>query len=293
VTKTNAPSLVPFARRSPARGGFTILEILIAAAILAVGLVMILGLFPFGIKVGREIVEDTTAINIARSVADAIRVGMRNNLRYRTSRSDTTYTYFVFQHDGVQDPVPNDFARESPAHDYFILLPRHRHGRSFDGRSDAERREKAINDRGAKTFVYPESDPDPSSGPGARANGGGDPFVADDDQDDFLTEHGYRDFLVRRTYNLGNTLPDHGDTGPQVLEDQKDDVMKQYSYAFAIRESYFDSNLSENPRIFEPGNELYHVTVMVFRAFEQNFYEAGPETRRIDPVFVLDFEVAR
>ena len=115
------------------RGGFTILEILIASAIMAVGMVMILGLFPFGIRVGKQVVEDTTGIAIARSVADSIRFGMRNNLRKTSVRDGTTFSYFVFQHDGVKDPVPLDQRAEDVSHDYHILLPIYPRGSSFEG----------------------------------------------------------------------------------------------------------------------------------------------------------------
>jgi type II secretory pathway pseudopilin PulG len=273
--------------RAAALAGFTILEILIASAIMAIGLVMILGLFPYGIKVGRQVVEDAQAVNIARSVAEALRAGMRNHSRSE-DRDGSSVTYFLFQHDGVRDRAPPESARESPAHDYYILLPRHRNDRTFDAGTEAEARTRAV--RESKTFLYPEDDDnDP--------NGGGDPFKADDDGDDHVDRLGNRGVLVSKVYHMGEIFPKETDEGPQVLDDQKIEVLKQYSFAFTIRPSFFDANLNQDQdsNSFKPGNELYHVRVMVFRAFDQNFVPSrgGEPAQPVPPIFELDFEVSR
>ncbi len=284
--------LTPFSKTR--QSGFTILEILIASAIMAVGMVMILGLFPFGIRVGKEVVENTTGLAIARSVADSIRSGMRNNLRQNSSRDGTTFSYFVFQHDGVNDRVPRSISLERAGHDYYILLPRYRRGRSFEGRSEAESREQAV--EASTTFVYPESDP--------NMNGNGSPFEADDDGDDFTHSDGFQEILVSKTYQLGGAYPkDAG--GREILKDHRrkridDETIRsneawgQYSYAFSIRPSYFDTNQSDSKLLFVPGNELYHVRVMVFRSFQDNFVpeKDGNPARPVQPVFELDFEVS-
>ena len=295
-------------RRGPAverRSAFTILEILIASAILVVGLVGVLALFPAGISSGRKVVEDSTAVAIARSVADAIRSGMRNNLRYRTSRGGGVFTHFVFWHDGVRDPIPRDQAREDPKHDYYILLPRFRLNRKF-GKGMAGRRDAAGR---APVFVYPESDGDrrdPSSG--KRANGGGDPFNADNDGDDFVIkavingrEEVFRDVMVRRTYWLGSTFPDRraDSSQPDVLEDQKREVLKQYSFAFTVQPSIYDANMLDTGDGFSPGNELYSFRIMVYRAFppkppsKDDPKPVYTGDQPITPVFELDFDVAR
>ncbi|MBI4583640.1 MAG: hypothetical protein HY717_06430 [Planctomycetes bacterium] len=264
--------------------GFTILEILIASAVLVIGLVGVLALFPAGIASGRRVVEDSTAIAIARSVADAIRSGMRNHLRVRQVTGATAYTHFIFHHDGVKDWIPKTQDEERPEHDYYILLPRFRDEFRTEGGNEMENRNKAV--QLGKTFVYPESDPDGSSG--ASPNGGGDPLKADDDKDDYVLA-GVPQILVRQVYQLGDTFPAEQAQGPDVLEDQKVEVLKQYSFAFAVRPSRFDANMSQyGTHMFQPANELYHFRVMIFRRFV--YADGNPP---LPPVFELDFEVAR
>jgi hypothetical protein len=259
---------------------------MIATAILTLGLVSVLALFPAAIHTGKQVMDKSSAIVIAESVADAIRAGMRNQIRaVETNRG--TNQYFVFRHDGVLDRVPNERSRERPDKDYFILLPRFAgggRGALFSGRSERGRREKAFV-RG-KVFVYPESDP--------LRNGGGSATRADNDGDDFQGEFSngqtYRDFVVEKTYSLGTLFPDldaaEGD--PLVLADQQIEPLKQYSYAFAIRNSFFDANLSPADGQYQPANRLYNVQVMIFR----NFFAPAPRERHQDPVFEINFEVA-
>ena len=258
--------------RRRSQGGFTLLEILIATAILVVGLVGVLALFPAGIKVGDEVVQESTAITLARSVADSIRKGLRNNLRARSPKGGITYSYFVFQHDGVT-AAPSNRAKERPSENYYILLPRHVPGRAIARKGEMSARQRAaIGDRG-KTFVYPETDDLP--------NGRGDPFRADNDSGE----------PVVAVYEFGSTMPSMDAEGPQYLDDQKIEVLKQYSYAFSIRSSIYDPNMDPaQGRTFIPGDELYHVRVMIFRAFESQYREGGEP---VEPLFELDFEVAK
>ena len=260
---------------SSAKQGFTILEIMIATAILTLGLVGILALFPVAIQMGKDVVETSTSVVIAESVADSIREGMRNRLRY-TVRGGVTHTYFVFKHDGVEDRIPARTRDEKPQGDYYILLPRYRLGAKFPSR------EQAI--KSGKTFVYPETD--------SLANGNGDAFTADDDGDDrkrFVGAQVFEDIRVDKTYQIGQFLPaDDAPDGPDVLDDQKIEALKQYSFAFSIQPSYADVNMSQSKSIIEPGNRLYHVRVMVFRGF----LPPGPDADPPEPDFELDFEVS-
>ncbi len=275
--------------RSAPSAGFTILEIMIATAILTLGLVGILALFPVAIHYGKQIVERSTASVIAESVAEAIRQGLRNNLRSAKplggGAGAETHHYFIFQHDGVKDPIPHKKELEKPDKDYYILLPRFKSGNEgVFSRPD-------VAQQVAKTFVYPESDNPP--------NGGGNAFLADDDGDDYshklTTGESIHEIFVDKVYWLGNTLPaeDVSVTGENVLEDQKIETLKQYSYAFEIQSSTGDANLSFSGQPFRPANRLYRVRVMIFRGFpktEGNRAVVLPEP--IIPVFEIDFEVS-
>jgi prepilin-type N-terminal cleavage/methylation domain-containing protein len=260
--------------------GFTLMEIMIATAILTLGLVGILALFPVAIDSGRKVMERSTAAAIAKSVAEQIRAGIRNQKRYNY-KGATPYAYFIFQHDGVQDPIPSELSLERPDKDYYILLPQFKPGFAGQGATDMERRLNAV--KASKEFVYPEDDEPP--------NGNGDPNLADNDGDD--SPDG-TSILVKKVYTVGNRLPKPEDTGENVLEDQKDEPYKQYSFAFSIRASMFDANMNLDDKRFEPANELYHVRVMVFRTFGTlRADKVQEEGKGKDPVYEMDFEVAR
>ncbi len=288
------------------RGGFTLIEILIATAIMTIGMIGILALFPVAIRAGRHVIEDSNAVVIAQSVAEGIRSGVRN----RKGFTEKGNPFFVFSHDGVTDPIPPDPARaaKGTAKDYFILLPRFRDGASFSGRTARTRRRAAL--KRAPTFVYPESD--------ARANGGGDPQRADNDGNDEKysidtdadgePDRRIEDIRVEKVYRLGNHLvPGHTpkrkpdgsvDYSPRVLSDERAildmvrDNLSQYSYAFKIRPSYFDADLSASGA-YQPAGRLFHVTVMVFRNFQKPTKdEPSPHLDQMRMVYSLDFEVA-
>jgi prepilin-type N-terminal cleavage/methylation domain-containing protein len=276
---------IPGNCRSAASPGFTLVEIMIATAILTLGLVGILALFPVAIRAGRQVVEDTNAVVIAQSVSEAIRSSIRNRKRY-VDRGSVTHTYFVFEHDGVRDPVPADRRLERPAHDYYILLPRFRPRQVFGGETEFEARSSAM--REARTFVYPETDSPP--------NGDGDAFRAQDDsKDQTVLLGGARSQTIRvsKTYPLGSSLvPGQNDPnaplGPDVLRDIKIDTLRQYSFAFSIQPSFFDADEREGKE-FQPMNRLFFVTVMVFRSFPKEVRE-GQELPQ--PVYQIEFEVS-
>ena len=267
----------------PRGDGFTILEIMIATAILTLGLVAVLALFPVAIDTGKKVMDSSNAVVIAESVAEAIREGVRNQMR-TVDRGDGADRYFIFKHDGVRDPIPNDRRLERPDHDYFILLPRFPEGPrgTFSGATEELRRESAL--RVGGVFVFPETDP--------RPNGGGQASGADNDGDDYTgslsTGETIQDFIVEDVYELGQTLPSDTDSGADVLVDQQIETLKQYSFAFAVRVSKYDANRSPNDRQYQPANRLYHFSVLVFR----NFFRPAPRERHQEPVFELDFEVA-
>ena len=271
------------------RGGFTLIEILVATAILTLGLVGILALFPVAIQSGRRVIEDSNAAVIAQSVAEAIRSGIRTRKGYSSSGN----AYFVFNHDGVQDSIPTKAKDLSTRHDYYVLLPSYKKGQRFAARSRNDQRVKAL--RGGRTFVYPESDP--------RPNGNGNAQLADDDSNDFKVTIGkttLRTYRVDSVYSLGNCLVPRGQTksgGKDVLDDMLVETLKQYSFAFAIRPSFFDANLAEGGS-FQPANQLYHVTVLIYRGLLKDPRDAKKHRLALrdneapTPVYELDFEVA-
>ena len=264
-------------------GGFTILEIMIATAILTLGLVSVLALFPAAIRTGKTVIDNSNAVVIAESVAEAIREGMRNHIRV-IDRPDGADRYFVLKHDGVVDPVPNQRSQERPEKDYYILLPRFPDGPrgTFSGGSSEDRRANAV--RAGAVFVYPETDP--------LRNGGGFAERADNDGLDFRgrlsNDKAFTDFVVENVYQLGRLLPTDDASGVSVLGDQQIEVLKQYSFAFAVRVSKYDANRSQLDARFQPANRLYHFEVMVFRSF----IKPARGKLHAPPVFTLDFEVA-
>jgi hypothetical protein len=231
--------------------------------------------------------ERSTAVTIAKSVAEAIRSGIRNQKRTVFS-GEEAYTYFIFDHDGVKDPIPRDRSQERSEADYYILLPQFKTSAKFDvGNYDSDRRENAVAD--SSEFVYPEVD--------QPKNGGGDPYRAHDDKKDAPGGNG---ILVKKVYEVGNLLPDQENTrripSDYILNDQVSEMYKQFSYAFSIRASKFDTNVSSltAARVFKPGNNLYHVRVMIFRSFfPYSEDKIRAEGKGPEPVFELDFEVVK
>lgn len=273
--------------------GFTILEIMIAVAILTIGLMGILALFPVAIETSRVTIQDTNGVLIAQSVEQAIREG----LAHRKGQDDSgRWTYFLFQHDGVKDPIPRRIQDANPNHDYYVLLP------DLDpDRAGQTTRVNAF--RTAKAFVYPEtdghewttadgtteSDLDDSGSP----NGGGDPTKADDDGDDreldvvaIVGDDGEGEqqetsFEVYRTFPLGRAaLTEEELDSPDLLDSDRTDPLATYSYAFAIKRAFDDANKlasSEGPRSsFAPQGELYQVNIMIFRSFRKGTTNADP-----------------
>ncbi len=271
--------------RSLRRRGFTLIEILVATMILTLGLVGILALFPVAIQAGRRVIEDSNAAVIAQSVAESVRSGIRTRKGFARKGS----IYFVLNHDGVTDSVPADPRLAKPSADYFILLPRYKKQRRYAGSSERERRVKAL--REGKTFVYPETDTR------RNPNGSGDAYRADNDGDDLKVRIGRKTietYKVLDVYRLGNHLVPVGKGGRKkgaeyVLDDMVIETLKQYSFAIAVRPSYFDADMAEG-KSFEPANQLYHITVIVYRGFPRERLDADQVSPA--PVYELEFEVS-
>jgi len=266
----------------PRRGGFTIMEILIATTILVVGLLGVLALFPAAIHTGKVAVQETTAAAIAKSVADAIRTGVRYRQHtFSGGRAQDLFTFFIFEHEGVTGKPPAHPEDANPDEDYFIVLP-YVTGLSWKDGNAAY--------KGGQVFVYPEDDEGVPGRAGDMGKGGRpskrrgqwvweDPRRADDDSDDGNQDPGDPfDLDIRKVYYLRKDAPE---TGPDA-----DDPMSQYSYAFAIRVADKDGNRNVNPQQHRPGNDLFEVRVMVFRSFQ-------PNTTYAKPVYETSFLVTR
>jgi type II secretory pathway pseudopilin PulG len=128
-----------FSARGASRSlGFTLLEILIATAILVIGVTGIVALFPTSIENAGRTVEDTYASAIGQSVVTALSMAQRDGLIYQTgsyteSSAGQTITtprrYLLLNHDGLVSTVstqpedPTTFYRGYYTADFMILLP--------------------------------------------------------------------------------------------------------------------------------------------------------------------------
>ncbi len=288
-----------------ARWGFTLVEILLAVAILVIGLLGILALFPVAIYSSKKSIEETTASLLAQSVEQSIREG----LQHRKGQSkDGRWTFFVFQGDGVEDRIPPRIQNASPSDDYYILLPEI----LTDDVKTAVDRTRAYEQ--GKIFVYPETDgkqweqtfvdgaqisvQDNTSK--APPNGGGSPEKADDDGDDIPDPN---QLLFLKTYQYGSTLVPEDSTilehGANVPIEERDaiETAQNYSYAFSIRRAFNDASLGRHfpislpvapdkvdlDRQIIPANELFEVTIWVFRSFRPPVLGEGGEVQSSTP----------
>ncbi len=76
-----------------ARRGFTLVEVLIAAAVLAVGLVGIMSLLPVGLQAGREGVDRQVAANIGLSLDESLDLAFARVLR----DGENQYVLFAYE----------------------------------------------------------------------------------------------------------------------------------------------------------------------------------------------------
>ncbi|MBI4614225.1 MAG: prepilin-type N-terminal cleavage/methylation domain-containing protein [Planctomycetes bacterium] len=79
------------------KGGFTLIEILIALTVLVVGLVGILALFPVGISSSKSAVEDSTTSILAESIKSSI----IKSFRLGPPQDPNNPTPIQYYHDGV------------------------------------------------------------------------------------------------------------------------------------------------------------------------------------------------
>ena len=269
------PGTRPYGRLR--REGFTLIEILIATSILTLGLVGILALFPVAMKAGGDVVEDSNSVVIAQSIVNAIRSGIRNSKGY-TSEIDPK-PYFLLRHDGVRDKVPVDPRLIKTTGDYYIQLPRFRENTSFSG-SPTEQRRKAL--KRGDSLVYP----------GGKALRAGNKIEKVYELGrNLIPNLGNQDSLRRDFLNLG----EHETANPAFLEEKRVlrdltiEVLRDYSFAIKVRNSFFDAD-SAPDKSYRPANKLYHFTVLIFREFPEDPVEEDDEEPT--PVMKVFFEAA-
>lgn len=280
------------------QSGFTLLEIMMAVAVLVIGILGVMALFPVAIRSAKSSIETTNAVIIAQSVEQAIREGIRSR-RYQTGR-DSSDSFFILQHAGV---TPFTGGKPATDADYYILLP--------DNLTDARQPvPRDVEYRSSKVFAYPETDGRVWSVEGveyvddegdSRPNGGGSAKAADNDGDDYVlsfhnSESGQDEEVetveIRKTYSLGEDFFLDEDDDERAFTSVFDaaDPIEDYSFAFTIRRAINDSSLGrelpEDPR-FIPANELYDVEVRVYRGFVAETQAA------FEPIYRMQFKVSK
>ncbi|RME76458.1 MAG: prepilin-type N-terminal cleavage/methylation domain-containing protein [Planctomycetota bacterium] len=251
--------------------GFTLIEILIAMAVLMIGLVGILAVFPYAMQSATSTVQASYAAAISQSVMDAIRLGLEEN-RVQTPDVDG----FLFLHDGVQDldadrrGILRDLDLSNPqavaaalptllSRDYFIVLPR-----------PGEQQTGLGGGRSPLMFTYPRI------GRGDNAARRPTRVVRDVDGDP--------KWEVAKVYSLGRWLgaAQGGQNGsPEARERDLADPYRHYSFAFSIRAAYGPNAQQPSP---DPNRQgivpgLYEVVVKVYRNFNPD-----PENPYNDPI---------
>jgi prepilin-type N-terminal cleavage/methylation domain-containing protein len=258
------------------RLGFTLIEILIAIVILTLGILAVVALLTQSVKAAGEVVEDSFAATLARSVYESVREGAQRRA-FLVEESGNNVRGFVFVHDGVMDkgsptpftppPLPansSDTGRLNALRrsDFAIFLP---DGSPYPPPAEVY-------------FVFPRPTQPNENDWVAPAGGQDDSFFAlnpiparKGPKPDYAGNPNR--FDIQRVYSLRNrpTAPPSG-----ALEDAGD----QYSFALAIRRAsapvltggggnpiQWGPN-TYPPKNFTPQDGLYQVEVMVFRNFE-------------------------
>jgi type II secretory pathway pseudopilin PulG len=269
------------------RAGFTILEILIALVVLGVSVLGVLALLVTSTKVAGEVVEDTFASTLARSIYESARIAARERGFAVTEpdppNPDRVVRGFVLTERGMSNTVPapgqplsggnftppalpagpGDTAALAPlrASDFTIFLPNDRDGTTGPAGGNA-------------VFVFPRPNGAATDNAGRGANNAR--------TDGAVDQRGQViPLLVTRTYQLSHHPGSPLITGPQTLSKEAAD---QYSFIIAVRQTRvprlvdaagkaptwqdvdFVPDLSVAGST-ELSNGLYYFEVQVFRNF--------------------------
>jgi type II secretory pathway pseudopilin PulG len=249
----------------PHRARYTLIEILISILVLGVAVVGLLSLLIAANRQAGEVVEDSFAATLARSVYESVRVSVRE-FSFSVDEDGHRYRGFVLVHDGVVDPGATAPARPAlPANsrdvaslvglrgsNRIVFLPPAPAGDDFDS-----------------AYVFPRP-----GGPGDNGfdNGAGKPLGKDNTLDDAVaTDWGTATVDIQQVYSLSSGA--EASVAP--------DASEQYSYALVIRRAeapalldgdgapleWQEPELNYLPRGYDRTDGLYEVRVLVFRNF--------------------------
>ncbi|RMG07344.1 MAG: prepilin-type N-terminal cleavage/methylation domain-containing protein [Planctomycetota bacterium] len=268
------PSFLPVAGGSDRRPrGFTLIEILIAIFVLGFAFLGVMSMLVGATRQAGTVVEDGYASTLAKSVYEAIRIGVRDFSFSVTDTDGHVVSGFLLEHEGVPGAPPALPANSLDASalsalrasDHTIFLPP---GPPAGATGSNE-----------LVFVFPRpTDPATENGfsNGASMGRGKNNAIAP-----VQTDWGTATFDVRRVYSLApppGTVPPITGGGAAPTPD----LSEQYGFAVAVRRhtapplldasgNPLDWNaLGHLPRGYERTDGLYEVRVLVYRNFDPN-----------------------
>ncbi len=88
--------------RARRRGGFTLVEVVLALGVASFGLISMMGLLTVGLKTFHDAMSATTETEIAQQMANQLQLA-----NYSTIKSATTPTTYYFTQEGIQTTAAN------------------------------------------------------------------------------------------------------------------------------------------------------------------------------------------
>lgn len=253
--------------------GFTLVEILIAVAILGVGVAGIIALFPATIQTASRAVEDTYAASIADSVVASLSAARREHKIFRALAGNAPNVpptkYLILDHDGVLDPLatpipgPNSgdpkgstYYASNESKDFVVLLPRANGANNTNPANEP--------------MIFCPSTGTPSRSPGTIQSNIADEVQLKD------TAEGKKIVWIQKTFPLGRyrsgTAPSGFNTGDVRAEflpagstnaaNLPIDQYPQYSFAIGLRRA---KRLDASGKY---SSNLYECHVFIFRNFD-------------------------
>jgi prepilin-type N-terminal cleavage/methylation domain-containing protein len=241
--------------RSPRSGGFTLIEILIAMVVLAVGLLGILAVFPHAMRSAMITVEYSYAAAISQSVMDAIHLGLRE---MRTTDENGRWLAFILDHSGPEELEAdrNNFLKDINLADLM----------QSDGSPTGEFKKLLQKDY---CILLPRADETVSSGSGTPV---GKAFLYPrENKNDNLNRKGERTPTITKVYKLGQDLANSTASDPATKDLEQSDPLQTYAYAFTIRGARAPSLANPTPDRTKQNvaEGLCEVVVKIFRNFTE------------------------